>query len=419
MSPTPNVLTEVPPAPERTADDAPSMSATIRVLVTPVLLGTSAAICLMKGWLVAGVVLCVLTVACIAIEIAIGWLFVKYALRDHANMFKTMAPLLSNGPVAKRGVHAESARTPEEERREHAIDKAVGFGLTRAAAEGGIGANDLDADEINNLRTNVLEERANTYEWLKAAGEFEEVGLTARDGVRLAAHRLAGNPQTGDWAILCHGYAGTWGSMLQYARHFAQAGYNLLIPDMRAHGNSGGRYIGLGVLDKHDVADWASWLVEQGEAAPCNRIVLFGHSMGAASVCLAAGEGELPREVCAVVADCGFDSSWCAMAHKLKGAGLPVHPTLDLVRLNLMARRGGYDIAAGDVLEALKSTDLPVLVAHGLKDSMDPPHTAGLLYDAAAGEKELLVVPGAAHCQSSLAAPELYWSTVLGFIGRF
>ncbi len=407
----------VPAPPAPTPDDRPSTAATVRAIATPCTLLVLGAVFFVMGWVVPGVVACVLAVLVVLAQVAIGWVGVKYALRAHANLFRTLGPLLR--PDAPRSEPRQvCTSSPDEEKRERAVDRAVGFGLTRAAASDAtsISPEGKSPEDRERLFANTMDERGATYGWLQEIPAWQRASIAAQDGISLVAQVLpAVDNADGRWVVLCHGYGGTWDSMLQYARHWYEAGYSLLIPHMRGHGESGGAFIGLGWLDRRDVVTWTAWLCNGG-AGLCRDIVLFGHSMGASAVCLASGEPDLPQAVRAVIADCGFDSAWHALSSTLQAAEAPVHPTLDLVRLNLMARRGGYDLARGDVTQALARSSTPALFIHGLKDPTVQPCLAGILYRACPAQpKELLAVPGAGHCQSSLLAPEAYWGTVLGF----
>ena len=79
----------------------------------------------------------------------------------------------------------------------------------------------------------------------------------------------------------------------------------MLAVDCRAHGESEGNCVGFGWLDRLDVLSWVKFL---NEKLPQSKIVLFGLSMGAAAVCMAAGEKEL-KNVVAVISDCAFDNA--------------------------------------------------------------------------------------------------------------
>lgn len=101
------------------------------------------------------------------------------------------------------------------------------------------------------------------------------------------------------------------------------------------------------------------------------------------------------------------------------GVGLPVHPTLDLVRLNLRVRRGGYDIARGDVVAATRRSRIPMAFVHGEADALVPAGMASELFDACpAADKRLLVAPGAGHCQAMLSDPDAYWGAVDPLVER-
>lgn len=134
---------------------------------------------------------------------------------------------------------------------------------------------------------------------------FKAVHITAQDGTPLAAryyHHADGAPL----AIIFHGYRG-------YAERdglggytlCTALGYNVLLPDQRAHGYSGGHTITMGVKERYDARDWTVWA--RSRFGPEVPIFLMGVSMGAATVLLAAGLN-LPDNVCGIVADCGYTS---------------------------------------------------------------------------------------------------------------
>lgn len=88
---------------------------------------------------------------------------------------------------------------------------------------------------------------------------FKAVHITAQDGTPLAAryyHHADGAPL----AIIFHGYRG-------YAERdglggytlCTALGYNVLLPDQRAHGYSGGHTITMGVKERYDARDWTVW----------------------------------------------------------------------------------------------------------------------------------------------------------------
>ena len=387
-------------------DAAPRPLSLVRLAVTALILLAAAIASFGFGWWPLGIVCVVVLLALVAACVALGALFVRIGFRAHSNAF-----IAVGHKGMKRARHSGPQLSEEELAERRRIDEQVGFLLT---VDDPPMVNDLSETDRARIWEHRLALRSSSYAWLTQEGAptWQDVSIDAEDGVRLVGHVLACNPESPRWVVLAHGYAGSYREMVLYARHWAQRGFNLLAPDMRGHGASAGRYVGMGWLDRRDLLGWVRWLVsERGEGV---RVVLHGHSMGAASVCLAAGEPDVPAQVVAVVSDCAYSSAWAMSALLLDtGVGLPVHPTLDLVRLNLRARRGGYDLARADVVAAVGRIRVPLVLLHGAQDSIVPAEMAQELRVSYKGPRcSLLVAPGAGHCQALLSDPQAYWDAV-------
>lgn len=266
------------------------------------------------------------------------------------------------------------------------------------------------------------EEASRTWRWLQGLGaSFEDVWTASDDGTRLAGHALACCPGSPRWLVFVHGYHDNWRAGLAYARRLAQAGFSLLLVDLRAHGASGGDWVGCGWLDRRDLVAWARWVVarEGGGAS----VTLMGISMGAASCLMATAEKDLPPQVRACVADSGYTDFWLAAENVVETGSLgtppvPAHPLLDVARRRLMRAPGGFDIRLARPVGALAHARVPVLLLQGEGDRVVPPHMARELAAAGTGH-ELHAFPGAGHCCSVFADPDRYWGAVLGFLGRW
>jgi pimeloyl-ACP methyl ester carboxylesterase len=150
--------------------------------------------------------------------------------------------------------------------------------------------------------------------------QYEDREILSFDRLRLHGYLCLQREPSKKWVILVHGYSGLWFG--REALAFYQAGFNLLLPDARGHGKSQGTYVGMGWHDRLDIKKWICWLIKQ---YPESEIVLYGVSMGAASVMMAAGE-ELPPNVKAAVEDCGYTSAWSVLSYQvpIPSAGFPV-----------------------------------------------------------------------------------------------
>ncbi|WP_072374966.1 alpha/beta hydrolase [Thermophilibacter mediterraneus] len=266
------------------------------------------------------------------------------------------------------------------------------------------------------------EEAERTWRWLQGLPvRFEDVETASDDGTRLAGHALACCPGSARWLVFAHGYHDNWRAGLTYARRFCEAGFNLLLVDLRAHGASGGDWVGCGWLDRRDLVAWARWVAARaGEGA---SVVLMGISMGAASCLMACGEKDLPPQVRACVADSGY-SDFLRVAEVVVGTGslgtppVPAHPMLDVARRRLARVPGGYDLALARPADALARTRVPVLLVHGEGDAVVPVSMARELAAVGTGH-ELMTFAGAGHCCAVFADPGRYWDGVLGFVGRW
>ena len=130
-----------------------------------------------------------------------------------------------------------------------------------------------------------------------------------------------------NWVIVLHGYRSNPESVISVGRHFSDKGYNVLIPYMRATGESEGEYIGMGWLDKDDLKCWIDLIIKQNNNA---NIVLHGSSMGAATVLMASGD-EIPNNVKAIIEDSGYTSVWDIFASEAKARfNLPAFPVLNM-----------------------------------------------------------------------------------------
>ena len=262
------------------------------------------------------------------------------------------------------------------------------------------------------VRRRRAEERQRTETWLQQI-KAEQVALVGEDRCPLAGMLYFCNNPGKRWVILVHGYSGNGEEMLDFARHYMQQGYHVLTPDLRGQGKSGGKLIGMGWPDRLDLLQWMHYLIERFGSEI--QIVLHGHSMGAATVMMAAGE-RLPEQVKAAVEDCGYTSVWDIFADQLqKLFHLKPFPVLYLAAWALRLR-GGYDMRKASALEQIKKCEIPMLFIHGAEDEFVPVRMVYPLYEAANCSKKLLIVSEAEHADSKETDPQLYYDTVFSFL---
>lgn len=242
-----------------------------------------------------------------------------------------------------------------------------------------------------------------------------DVYMQSFDGLNLHAYRTENEQASNKWAILAHGYGGNGRQMVGSAQQFYAMGFNLLMPDARGCGASEGDYIGMGWHDRLDYVRWIEMLVEED---PRCEIILYGISMGGATVMMVSGE-ELPQNVKAIVEDCGYSSVRAEFDYQLKSLfGLPTFPIMQFASL-VTRLRAGFWLGEGSAVKQVAKSETPMLFIHGTEDTFVPFYMLDEVYEAAACEKEKLVVEGAGHGAASSVMGEAYWQTVGRFVGKY
>lgn len=240
----------------------------------------------------------------------------------------------------------------------------------------------------------------------------EDVFINSFDGLKLHGryyHVKDGVPLD----IQFHGYNGN--AMRDFCggnKISRESGHNSLLIDQRAHGMSRGKTISFGINERKDCLSWVRYAVERfGEDT---EIVLSGVSMGAATVLMASDLG-LPKNVKAIVADCGYSSPKAIINKVMRDSGLPDKLMYPFVWLGAMVF-GKFNLTESSAVSAVSESDVPILIIHGGADDFVPCYMAEEIYKACRSEKKLLIVPGAGHGMSYLVDKDLYEKTVKDFI---
>ena len=193
-----------------------------------------------------------------------------------------------------------------------------------------------------------------------------------------------------------------------------ESGYNVLLVDQRAHGKSRGKYLSMGIKERRDCRMWVDFLLSR---YPNAQIMLYGVSMGAATVLMSAALG-LPDAVKGIIADCGYTSPCAIIKTVLRKRHYPVFPLYALIYLGCLLF-GGFRLDSASAVEAMDKCDIPVLFIHGTDDRFVPFEMSLENYRRCrCPEKELLSVPGAGHGMSYMADTPKYLETVSSFIKK-
>ncbi|MBR7185265.1 MAG: alpha/beta hydrolase [Clostridia bacterium] len=244
-----------------------------------------------------------------------------------------------------------------------------------------------------------------------AALPYTEVHTEAKDGVTLCGryyHTADGAPLQ----IQMHGYHGSAIRDFCGGHKLArESGHNTLVIDQRAHGQSGGRAITFGILEREDCLAWIAFA--NAHYAP-SAIVLTGVSMGAATVLMAA-DLDLPPNVRAIIADCPYSAPEAIIARVCRARGIP--PRLAMPFLRLGARLwGGFSLRAASPLASVMAEKVPILLLHGEDDRFVPCEMSREIARCAGSHCRLETFPDAAHGMSFMRDPRRYRAVVAAFL---
>ena len=225
-----------------------------------------------------------------------------------------------------------------------------------------------------------------------------------KDGLKLAGFFVA-NERSDKLAVVIHGYFSNHLDMSVQAKIFYDLGYNVFCPDLRAHGESKGKTVGMGHFDKDDVIKWIELLNVKFKKSM--QIVVFGWSMGGATACLMAGE-KLPENVKCIISDCAYTTAYEEFKYVLKSKKVPVFPLIQMTNLGAKMY-GEYFLKEADCLSAVKKSTLPILFIHGENDTFVPAFMTDELFNAKEmGDKRKEIFAGAEHCKSYVSDKERY-----------
>lgn len=248
-------------------------------------------------------------------------------------------------------------------------------------------------------------------EWV-AKRKGKSVEIRSFDGLKLKALYVeADEPKR--VLMMFHGWRGSWQHDFgPFAEAMAKEGCSLLFADQRAQGDSEGKYMSMGILERQDCCSWVRWMEQQKISSL--PVYLYGMSMGAATVLMASGE-ELPSCVKGIIADCGFTDPYDMLLRTGK-ARLKLVGRFTMRRLRaLCKKRCGFDFKEYTAGEAMGRCKVPVLFIHGRADDFVPYEMTVKNYKECRSLKKLLLVDGAGHCMSYLTAPDKYMNAVREF----
>ena len=128
----------------------------------------------------------------------------------------------------------------------------------------------------------------------------ETVSFYSKDGIPLKAWWLPASGTPRGSVIVAHGIDHTRQVMFSRAVFLVRDGYDVLLIDLRGHGESGGTVVSPGLLEARDILGGLRYIRSRGDSEP---VLVLGVSYGAVASLIAAAESP---EIAAVISDGAF-----------------------------------------------------------------------------------------------------------------
>ena len=215
------------------------------------------------------------------------------------------------------------------------------------------------------------------------------------------------------YVIFCHAYGATPFSMGEYAKHFYDLGFNLLIPELTTAKGNVEKSLFLATADIENVLFWIDYITNNNENS---KIILFGVSTGGATVCEVAGE-KLPENVKCIIADSCYKSLWDLYEPYLELAyGKSSFPVRNIASLYCSIK---YDVDLKETgpYSVARQIEKPILFIHGENDLIVPINDNNDLYmECEFKGREQEVINEAEHARLVSKDAQKYWNYIDGFI---
>lgn len=244
---------------------------------------------------------------------------------------------------------------------------------------------------------------------------ISDFSFYTRDSILIRGWFIPAQTKPKGTILVLHGIASTKHLMLPYALDLVKDGFNVVIYDSRAHGESGGEYCTLGYYEKHDVSNCIDKIISQ-YGDNCAPFGIIGNSMGAAITLQAMA---LEKRIV-----CGISESSFADLREIQCDYLEqlIKVRWDWISEPAFARseeiaRFRIDDVAPEI--SAKSITQPVMIIHGDSDEKINIRYGKRIYDNLHSPREFYTVQGGGHENLRVKGGEEYTRRIRVFFAKW
>lgn len=205
---------------------------------------------------------------------------------------------------------------------------------------------------------------------------------------------------------------------LRYGYYFAipytKCGFNVMVVDQRAHGESDGEYNSIGFHEHRDIIKWAELLRDR---FGMEKILIHGICIGSACGLYALLSENCPDNLVGLVADGMYPNFYDSYKYHMIELKKPTFMVMDMINW-WQKHYTGFDMKTGPA-DMIHRYHKPLLMLHGRADIYSLPTEAQKLFDKCPSEeKELVWFEGGVHSRLRYQDTERYDRAVTDFASR-
>lgn len=239
----------------------------------------------------------------------------------------------------------------------------------------------------------------------------ENLQITSRDGLKLKALYYPGT--TNKTMIWVHGYTSHAERESAFPGLFYHSlGFNVLIPYLRAHGPSEGKYISLGALEGDDLQ---AWVDKVNEFTPQGSILIHGLSMGGGIV-LDLATRDMKNVKC-LIADAPSGSIEQLFSNVTNSVFKKDQEKIFACICQQFQKEFSADASAFDRVQNITQGRYPLLLSAGSEEHMD--ESLLKIKDNNPKDTTIVILPGCNHGNGMYKQTEMYQSAIKEFVERY
>lgn len=237
--------------------------------------------------------------------------------------------------------------------------------------------------------------------------KHEIITIKTSDNVKLESWFAKADSNTKGTILLFQGHGSNKSAVIQEATAFHEMGWNVLMTDFRAHGNSEGEICTIGFNEARDVKAAYDYVKSGGE----KNIVLWGISLGAATILTAMDQYNIkPNKL---ILEMPFGTLIEGVKGRLRIMHIPEEPMSTLLTFWGGIEQGnwGFDLRPEDFASKV---NCPVLLQWGINDSRVTEKETNAIYKKLASHDKFLMKYTQSGHQSLCKNENAKWVSTVG-----